>query len=69
MKKLIFSVFAVMLFSVSATAKSQEKKNVKLLRASCASRLLNMIEEEYGCLDSSSYNALYEYYSQDGMCG
>ncbi|MBZ4036113.1 hypothetical protein K6T82_15175 [Flavobacterium sp. 17A] len=69
MKKLVFTAFAVILFSVSATAKSQEMKNVKLLRGNCASDLLSKIEDEVGCLESDDYNALYEYYSQDGMCG
>lgn len=69
MKKIVFTAFAVVLFCVSATAKSQEKKNVKLFRGSCASDVLAQYEDGGTCLDSETYNALHAYYSQDGMCG
>lgn len=35
----------------------------------CASAILQQIESQYGCLSSSEYNTLYNYYSQPGMCG
>lgn len=66
MKKLVFTALAILAVSGVSMAKS---KKTKMIISDCASEILQRIEEDEGCLETEEYNALYEYYSQDGMCG